>query len=227
MSIFILKFCIFLCKGIFQQPPNKIIGGFVVPEDSVQFKFTVLVISKQNKTRSSGCGGSLISPNYVLTAAHCVEKSESVKVIQFEPLIKKNTTYEVSDVLLHPKFERTQVFNLYDFAILKLKVPVKKTNFFICLPSNQLGQLVGKNLTISGWGLTSLNMNDNSDVFKSGFVTAMLNSDCSKIYEKLYNKELQEENPGSPYATVFVPQTIICAHGHITKSAPCMGDSGG
>jgi len=90
-----------------------------------------------------------------------------------------------------------------------------------------LGQFVGANMTVSGWGLTSLNPNSRSDVLKSGFVTAMHNSDCSKIYENLYNKYLQEENPGSAHATVFVPQTIICVDGHITKSVPCIGDSGG
>jgi secreted trypsin-like serine protease len=169
----------------------------------------------------------LISPNYVLTAAHCVKEYESVKVIHYEPLLKKQTTYEVSNVLSHPRFGSFTFLTLNDFAILKLKVPVKKTNIFVCLPSNQLGQFVGANMTVSGWGLTSLSPNGSSNVLKSGFVTAMHNSDCSQMYENLYNKYLQKENPGSPHATVFVPQTIICVNGHITKSSPCIGDSGG
>ncbi len=213
-------------QGLFQQPDNKIIGGFVVPEDSAQFKFTVQVVFRKFK-HESVCGGSLISPNYVLTAAHCMDGSESVKVIHFEPLIKKNTTYEVSHILSHPKFEYSAFFTLYDFAILKLKNPVKGKKIFACLPNNELETFVGANVTISGWGRTDPNAQSNYDVLKSGFVTAVLNSDCSKTYERTYNKYLQKKNPGAPHVIVRIPQTIICVDGHITKTTPCNGDSGG
>jgi secreted trypsin-like serine protease len=173
---------IYFLKGNFQKPGSKIIEGFVVPDDSIQFKFTVQVFSKLIQG-TTGCGGSIISPNYVLTAAHCVQSSTKVTVVQQEPLLKKNTSYEVSSVLSHPKFGTDIIYTIYDFAILKLKNSVKEPNVFVCLPNNNVDQFVGANLTISGWGRINPEIDTHFDVLKSGYITAMLNFDCSKIYK--------------------------------------------
>jgi len=217
---------IYFLKGNFQKPGSKIIEGFVVPDDSIQFKFTVQIFIEVNQG-NAGCGGSLISPNYVLTAAHCVENSTKLTVVQQEPLLKKNTKYEVASVLSHPKFGEDVIYTIYDFAILKLKNSVKKPNFFVCLPNNNVDQFVGADLTISGWGRTNPKIGSKFDVLKSGYLTAMANSDCTERYGVLYNRLIQEEFPGHEKVILPVPQTIICVDGHLTKSSPCSGDSGG
>lgn len=56
-------------------PPQRIVGGSFVP--SGQYGFTAAVLSS---TGSQFCGGSLISPKWVVTAAHCTGSATSVRV---------------------------------------------------------------------------------------------------------------------------------------------------
>jgi secreted trypsin-like serine protease len=64
------KFFYFLTDSIL-KPETRIVGGIVVPEDSVFFKFTVQVIIYY-RNGSQFCGGSIISPNYIITAGHYI-----------------------------------------------------------------------------------------------------------------------------------------------------------
>jgi secreted trypsin-like serine protease len=208
-------FCCHFSGSVPKPSTNRIIEGFVVPEDSIHFKFTLRVISHIYETFQVSCGGTLISPNYVLTAAHCVEKAAIVQVIQHDPISKRDSTFEVSDVIPHPHFNPEAM--THDFAILKLALPIN--NFFVCLPNDDQDQLVGANLTISGWGRTSPDVEESSDVLKSTFVTGISNSDCSEIYAKATNKS--QSHPFS------LDPTIICVDGRLTHSSPCKGDSGG
>jgi secreted trypsin-like serine protease len=54
------------------KPNDRIVGGDVVPENSTIFNFTVRVFAYLNETYFTKCGGSLLSPNYVITAGHFI-----------------------------------------------------------------------------------------------------------------------------------------------------------
>ena len=51
-------------------PQKRIGGGYIVPNGSAIFNFIVQVKTFVNETYIGYCGGSLISPNYVITAGH-------------------------------------------------------------------------------------------------------------------------------------------------------------
>jgi hypothetical protein len=83
------------CGGPYSYPfpNNRIIGGFEVPIHSIPFQVALY------QNGGFNCGGSLISPSYVLTAAHCIifgATTQNLKVVVGElsnghsPQIRKN-----------------------------------------------------------------------------------------------------------------------------------------
>ncbi len=92
-----------------------------------------LLMPSNNNRYDSFCTGSLITPNYILTAGHCVQdcKGESMEytrdnmvvgIGQSEKQIKK--IYNVAEIHWHPEFycEENDIRN--DIAVIKLTEPV-------------------------------------------------------------------------------------------------------
>merc|ERR1712018_639688 len=72
------------------------------------------------------CGGTIIGPTTILTAAHCVESSglkpKDVKILVAEhDYTTKNETFSyelaVREIIKHPRYSSTKLVN--DFAILR------------------------------------------------------------------------------------------------------------
>jgi secreted trypsin-like serine protease len=153
------------------------------------------------------CTGTLISPLWILSAAHCQFPPVPVTIGAVDISKKEPQTQfrNVIEVINHPKFiEKQGVIMGGDICLMKLDSPVSINNYVqpICLPTANL-DLTGKQLVAAGFGSTSATVIQSSAILREGVFTEV--NTCST---SLFNKADK-----------------ICLKS--SASQICVGDSGG
>jgi secreted trypsin-like serine protease len=136
------------------NPPNKVVGGNIVPVKGDYGWMTGMY-----RSGSFICGGSLIDPNWVLSAAHCTAGSANVNNYQMyigfhDRLSMESWTIQrgVSKIIQHAQYSASTLRN--DIVLLKLAQPCPIDNNYIlpaCIPDGS-ESWVGKIGTATGWG---------------------------------------------------------------------------
>lgn len=186
------------------SPEFRIVGGTKSTKDRYPYQVALV------ENGSQFCGGSLISPTWVLTAAHCFGSVTDVEIGRFD-LENDSEVYErikVQHEIPHPYFDMATLD--YDFMLLKLEQPSNYTPVMID-DGGSVNLIYGQDLTVIGWGKTSYSIfSSSSNVLLEVEVDYVPKDMCNRRFNVLGAE---------------ITGRMICAS-RVGKSS-CHGDSGG
>lgn len=215
-------------------PETRVVNG--EPGTVREFPYLVSLghlayVTTEGWTQGHMCGGTLIAPDLVLTAAHCVQDSESglthpgVLVVGRPDAsgLLTNITEErlIESIHVHPRWNASNFS--YDAALLRLRTPFADAK--VLLPAESSAAWTGGTMArVAGWGVTQVGNGAVSSRLMAGSLHAIPDDACGS--DRWFNVSgLSFEG----YGALFDAKSMLCAIGVSGQVAvdTCQGDSGG
>ncbi|XP_063126502.1 enteropeptidase isoform X1 [Rattus norvegicus] len=203
-------------KMVTQKVGPKIVGG-----SDTQAGAWPWVVALYYRDRSGDrllCGASLVSSDWLVSAAHCVYRRNldptrwtAVLGLHMQSnLTSPQVVRRVVDrIVINPHYDKRRKVN--DIAMMHLEFKVNYTDYIqpICLPEENQTFTPGRMCSIAGWGYNKIN-GSTVDVLKEADVPLVSNEKCQQ--------QLPEYD---------ITESMLCAGYEEGGTDSCQGDSGG
>merc|ERR1711971_852075 len=168
--------------GLENPGMDRIVGGHEAAENEWPWQVALFIDD------AWFCGGSIISDEYIMTAAHCADGASYFNILagahdvraSSEPHRVEITSY---NGWTHPNWDHNTLAN--DIALIELPSPLEFNDYIkpACMPMAGDTADVGETVTCTGWGKPSDSAGGISPVLRMVEDRPIIsNSDCNDVY---------------------------------------------
>ncbi|KAG7671257.1 putative Mite allergen Eur m 3 [Nannochloris sp. 'desiccata'] len=236
------------------QPVTEVSYGIIGGQQAPEGRFPYVVSLRDNKNGDHFCGGTLIRPDVILTAAHCFfrggggdrgdsssSSSASSRAVNPTAAVgrflrnadtKGSTVLQVIETVLHPEFKFGRNFT-HDVALLKLSAPVGFPTVSLNYDPNAdflnlSNQENNRDTTSNGKNATILGWGITeqglAQALRQGTIPLVSREECAQV--EAFSRA------GAPITSTMlcagqVPKRIGQIWPHLPPVDACQGDSGG
>lgn len=184
-----------------------IVGGVEATPGAWPWQVALVYSYYSNDYAGQFCGGTLIDPQWVLTAAHCADSNMTRNVVvalgKHKLSVAEGERISITEVIIHPEYDGR--IGSADLALLRLREPSTRT----VLPLDQAvdGDVEDRALqaTVTGWGQYE---QGKADGLRQVAMPLFSHKRCQEIYAE-------------------VTDGMVCAGYDNGGKNACFGDSGG
>ncbi|KAM9265000.1 LOW QUALITY PROTEIN: chymotrypsin-like elastase family member 1 [Morus bassanus] len=192
---------------------QRVVGGTEAPLHSWPSQISLRYYSRGSWHHT--CGGSLIRENWVMTAAHCVDRNLDFRIVAGDHNLytkESEQIFSVSKVIIHPYWDSNNVAGCYDVALICLSSYTTLNSSLQLAVLSREGSVLPNNYPcyVTGWGLSRSECQQPSSVLLQAYLPVVQYQICSS----------------SSYWGSTIKPTMVCSGGDGIRSG-CQGDSGG
>ncbi|MBX5201611.1 trypsin-like serine protease [Rhizobium sp. NZLR1] len=214
---------------------GRVIGGQAAKKGEWPWQVKILAPDPEQRGRFGGhCGGSLIAPRWILTAAHCVTSGRSGKqdlfardllIVEGKSKIDKVISVDgpdkpglaVEDVVIHEDFDRKVFAN--DIALIKLAEPAVSRPAVLASAGDDEVEAAGHMAVVTGWGYTKADHGWDDKYLPTELQEVELPIVPREDCRAAYRDSSMRMNP--------IDERNVCAGYAEGGKDACQGDSGG